>query len=53
MKKKKLKLEHFKVQSFVTSFDKNQNQTLDVKGGNTVNRCLPPTYQIWCMFGNK
>ncbi len=35
MKKQKLKLDDFKVQSFVTSFDKAQGETADVKGGWT------------------
>lgn len=33
MEKKKLKLNDLKVQSFVTEFDKDKGQTLDVQGG--------------------
>jgi hypothetical protein len=33
MKKTKLKLDELKVQSFVTSFDKEQNQTQEIYGG--------------------
>jgi hypothetical protein len=33
MRKQKLKLDELKVQSFVTHFDKEQNQTQEMNGG--------------------
>ncbi len=35
MKNQKLKLDELKVQSFVTDFDKQQDQTKEVNGGGT------------------
>jgi hypothetical protein len=49
MKKQKLRLDELKVQSFVTHFDKQQNQTQDINGGGTgaANRLLV-THNIIC-----
>ncbi|KAA5541584.1 pinensin family lanthipeptide [Adhaeribacter rhizoryzae] len=41
MKNQKLNLDELKVQSFVTDFDKEQEQTQDVNGGGS--------YQIYCV----
>jgi hypothetical protein len=38
MKNQKLKLDEFKVQSFVTSFDKELDQTREINGGITYNQ---------------
>ncbi len=55
MKNQKLKLEELKVQSFVTDFDKAQDQTQEVNGGYMqVSIFTTSTIDIWslaCSYG--
>ncbi|KAA5541585.1 pinensin family lanthipeptide [Adhaeribacter rhizoryzae] len=49
MKNQKLKLDQLKVQSFVTDFDKEQNQTQEINGGTGRAYCIDASQLIICM----